>query len=50
MKRGQRIVLICTETSMIVTKGRYAISDVVDKVTLADLVEWQRQMSDNYVI
>lgn len=27
-----------------------AISDVVDKVTLADLVEWQQQMSDNYVI
>lgn len=27
-----------------------AISDVVDKVTLADLVEWQTQISDNYVI
>lgn len=27
-----------------------AISDVVDKVTLADLVEWQNQMADNYVI
>lgn len=27
-----------------------AISDVVDKVTLADLVEWQDQISDNYVI
>lgn len=27
-----------------------AISDVVDKVTLADLVEWQNQISDNYVI
>lgn len=27
-----------------------AISDVVDKVTLADLVEWQGQISDNYVI
>ena len=27
-----------------------AISDVVDKVTLEDLVEWQYQISDNYVI
>ena len=27
-----------------------AISDVVDKVTLADLVEWQDQISDYYVI
>lgn len=27
-----------------------AISDVVDKVTLSDLVEWQSQISDNYVI
>lgn len=27
-----------------------AISDVVDKVTLADLMEWQGQMADNYVI
>lgn len=27
-----------------------AVSDVVDKVTLADLVEWQNQISDNYVI
>lgn len=27
-----------------------AISDIVDKVTLADLVEWQDQISDNYVI
>lgn len=27
-----------------------AISDVIDKVTLADLVEWQSQISDNYVI
>lgn len=27
-----------------------AISDVVDKVTLADLVEWQMQKTDNYVI
>ena len=27
-----------------------AISDVVDEVTLADLVEWQNQISDNYVI
>lgn len=27
-----------------------AISDVVDKVTLADLVEWQNEISDNYVI
>lgn len=27
-----------------------AISDVVDKVTLADLVEWQGQISGNYVI
>lgn len=27
-----------------------AISDVVDKVTLADLVEWQIQNTDNYVI
>ena len=27
-----------------------AISDVVDKVTLADLVEWQSQISGNYVI
>lgn len=27
-----------------------AISGVVDKVTLADLVEWQNQKTDNYVI
>ena len=27
-----------------------AISDVVDNVTLSDLVEWQGQISDNYVI
>lgn len=27
-----------------------AISDVVDEVTLADLVEWQNEISDNYVI
>ena len=27
-----------------------AICDVVDKVTLADLAEWQIQMADNYVI
>lgn len=27
-----------------------AISDVVDKVTLADLMEWQIQLADNYVI
>ena len=27
-----------------------AISEVVDKVTLADLVEWQNRISDNYVI
>lgn len=27
-----------------------AISDVVDKVTLADLTEWQNEISDNYVI
>ncbi|MDE6388473.1 MAG: Rrf2 family transcriptional regulator [Lachnospiraceae bacterium] len=27
-----------------------AIGDVVDKVTLADLVEWQNEISDNYVI
>lgn len=27
-----------------------AICDVVDKVTLADLMEWQMQMADNYVI
>ena len=27
-----------------------AISEVVDEVTLADLVEWQNQISDNYVI
>lgn len=27
-----------------------AISDVVNRVTLADLVEWQSQISDNYVI
>ncbi|MCM1123432.1 MAG: Rrf2 family transcriptional regulator [Eubacterium sp.] len=27
-----------------------AISGVVDEVTLADLVEWQNQISDNYVI
>lgn len=27
-----------------------AVSGVVDKVTLADLAEWQQQMSDNYVI
>lgn len=27
-----------------------AISGVVDRVTLADLVEWQSQMAENYVI
>lgn len=27
-----------------------AIGDVVDKITLADLVEWQNEISDNYVI
>lgn len=27
-----------------------AISGVVDKVTLADLVEWQNQITENYVI
>ena len=27
-----------------------AICGVVDKVTLADLVEWQMQRTDNYVI
>ena len=27
-----------------------AISDVVDQVTLADLMEWQIQLADNYVI
>lgn len=27
-----------------------AISDVVDEVTLEDLVEWQYQISDNYII
>lgn len=27
-----------------------AICGVVDKVTLADLMEWQMQMADNYVI
>lgn len=27
-----------------------AISDIVDKVTLADLMEWQSQISENYVI
>lgn len=27
-----------------------AICDVVDRVTLADLMEWQNQMTDNYVI
>ena len=27
-----------------------AISDIVDKVTLADIVEWQEQIADNYVI
>lgn len=27
-----------------------AISGVVDKVTLADLAEWQEQLTDNYVI
>lgn len=27
-----------------------AVSDVVDKVTLADLVEWQNNITDNYVI
>ena len=27
-----------------------AISGVVDKVTLADLVDWQSEMMDNYVI
>lgn len=27
-----------------------AVSDVVDKVTLADLVEWQAQILDNYII
>lgn len=27
-----------------------AISDIVDKVTLADLMEWQSRISENYVI
>lgn len=27
-----------------------AVNDVVDKITLADLLEWQEQISDNYVI
>lgn len=27
-----------------------AISDIVDKVTLAEIVEWQGQIADNYVI
>ena len=27
-----------------------AVSGVVDKVTLADLMEWQGQLTDNYVI
>ena len=27
-----------------------AISNIVDKVTLADIVEWQSQIADNYVI
>ncbi len=27
-----------------------AISNVIDKVTLADLVEWQGELTDNYVI
>ena len=27
-----------------------AVSNVVDKVLLSDLVEWQEQISDNYVI
>ena len=27
-----------------------AISGVVDKVTLADLVDWQSQLTDNYII
>lgn len=27
-----------------------AISDIVDKVTLADIVAWQSQIADNYVI
>lgn len=27
-----------------------AISDVVDNITLADLVEWDREQADNYVI
>ena len=27
-----------------------AISDVVDRVTLSDLAEWQNEISDNYVI
>ncbi len=27
-----------------------AVGSVVDKVTLADLMEWQEQMRDNYVI
>ena len=27
-----------------------AVSDIVDKVTLGDLLEWQEQISDNYVI
>ncbi|MCH5262129.1 MAG: RrF2 family transcriptional regulator [Lachnospiraceae bacterium] len=27
-----------------------AISDIVDKVTLADLMEWQSQISENYII
>ena len=27
-----------------------AIDDVVDSVTLAQLVEWQQQKNDNYII
>ena len=45
----------CERQSLCATLGLWqmlntAICDVVDKVTLADLMEWQMQMADNYVI
>ena len=48
-------VNMCTRQDTCVTLRLWkmldaAISGVVDEVTLADLVEWQNQISDNYVI
>ncbi|HKM34745.1 MAG TPA: RrF2 family transcriptional regulator [Lachnospiraceae bacterium] len=40
----------CCATLRLWKKLNDAISDVVDQVTLADLVDWQRETADNYVI